>query len=64
MKRLPRGYDDPGDDALAHGLRLRGFTVSRSFPKAAVHDRGLLDLFERFANDVKPLIDWGRPILD
>ena len=63
LKRLPRGWDEPDDDAIAHALRLRGFTVSRSFPADAIHDRSLLDLFEAFARDVRPLLHWGRPIL-
>lgn len=60
LKRLPRGYDDPGDPLLAHALRLKGFTVSERFAPAEAHDRGLLDRFAGFAERAKPLLDWGR----
>ena len=63
LKRLPRGYDDPGDPVLGAALRLRGFTVSESFPRELVHSRALLDRFGAFAASAKPLLDWGRAIL-
>ena len=64
LKRLPRGWDDPGDNVLAHALRLRGFTVSRDLEQRDVHSRVMLDRFAEFARAVAPLMVWGRRILE
>ena len=63
LKRLPRGWDDPGDDVLAHALRLRGFTVSHDLDQNTVQSRALLDRFEEFAQSAAPLLAWGQRIL-
>ena len=64
LKRLPRGWDDPGEDDLRHALRLKGFTAMETWPAPEAHSRALLDRFEAYARKVKPLIGWGRAILD
>ena len=63
LKRLPRGFDDPGDPVVAYALRQRGFTVSEAFDPALVHSRALLDRFQSFAARARPLFEWGGPIL-
>ena len=63
LKRLPRGWDDPGDDGLRDALRLRGFTVEEPWPQDLAHSRALLDRFGEFAIRAKPLLDWGWSIL-
>lgn len=64
LKRLPRGWDDPGEADLAHALRLKGFTVSEDWPQVEAHSAELLERFDGFAARVAPLIEWGRAILD
>ena len=63
LKRLPRGFDEPGDAMIADALRQRGYTVSESFPAGDAHSAVLLDRFEAFATRAKPLLDWGGTIL-
>ena len=63
LKRLPRGWDDPGEPDLAHALRLRGFTAGEDWPRGEAHSRALLERFDGFAARVAPLIEWGRAIL-
>lgn len=63
LKRLPRGWDDPGSALLRGALRLRGFTVSRHVDEAATQQRQLLDRFETFARDTAPLFEWGVRVL-
>ena len=64
LKRLPRGWDDPGDADLAAALRLKGFTISEPWAQQAARDRTLLDRFVEFGERTRPLIEWGCGILD
>ena len=63
LKRLPRGWDDPGEPDLAHALRLKGYTVTEDWPQAEAHSRAMLERFDGFAARVRPLVEWGRAIL-
>ena len=63
LKRLPRGWDDGGEEDLGDALRLRGFTVDRPVDRNTIFDRTLLREFERFAKDATPLLQWGAVVL-
>lgn len=64
LKRLPRGWDDPGETDLRHALRLKGYTASEDWPREEAHGRGLIERFDGFARRAAPLLGWGRAILD
>ena len=60
LKRLPRGYDDPGDEAVAEALRWKGVVATQAVPDDALAGPDLVDRAVGFYAAAAPLRDWLR----
>ena len=59
LKRLPRGYEDVDDEAVAAGLRLKSIVVSRPVAETRLREAGLVEDVLSLARDALPLLEWG-----
>ncbi len=60
LKRMPRGFEDHADSPLAPMLKLKSFTVSRPADDASTQVPGFTEQILRFADDVQPLVRYGK----
>jgi uncharacterized protein (TIGR02453 family) len=59
MKRLPKGFEDVADVALAQAVKHKSFVVSRPLPAKSLKGPGLVAEVKAFAGDALPLLEWG-----
>lgn len=64
LTRLPRGFDDPADPAIADALKLKNLVITAPVAAARLHDAALVDDIVGFANAALPLLDFGWNALE
>lgn len=62
LKRMPRGFEAHADGPLADALRLKSFTVSRPVADADLMTPQFTEQVMRFAEEVQPLVRYGRDV--
>jgi uncharacterized protein (TIGR02453 family) len=64
LSRMPRGFEDLAESAVAPYLRLRSFLVRRPLTVAQVAGPGLVALLAGLAADALPLLEFGWRAVD
>ena len=59
LKRMPRGYEDYAEAAIAPFLKHKSFTTSRAFEDAEFQGQALVNHLVTMMKDVYPLLEYG-----
>jgi uncharacterized protein (TIGR02453 family) len=59
LSRLPKGFEQVGDEAAAAAVKMRNIVVRRPLPEASVFSPGLTGEVVAFARDAEPLLRFG-----
>ena len=60
LTRMPRGFEDAADQPVAPALKLKSFVVRRTIE---IGSPGLVGEIVKFAEDARPLLDFGHAAL-